>query len=273
MEPRSRTSAPATNESPARSPRPAPGRSRRPQLAWAASIATLGVLALLVLSTPLASATTVVRHVAPYTGGTKIQVRDPVTQGCGAGLKVGVAAAFNVTSGVARAQATSQSKPCATSDSQSGYDGQMGLKGLNFKVAASGTYTMTASWTLTWNASLSMSTAAANAGAQTTVEVYLLSKVLDLTSRTNYTGSTVWVLNKDLVSAGSYAGGQTAGTWSTTVSKLPLVTGHTYAFYAIVVVDVQTAVPQGAPGGSLVVATIDMGSTGHAGYLTSLVVA
>ena len=233
--------------------------------------ATLGVMALLLLL-PAVSAASVASFAAPFTGGTAVQIRDPVSQGCGQKVTVAHAAAFALATGKATGQAGASASPCSTADSQASYDGIMGVKGLSFAAASSGSVTVKASWTVTWNVSASMSTAAANAGAQSTVEIYLILKVTDTTTKKTTTATTVFIVQKDLTSAARYVASGAALAYTDSLSGFGLVGGHSYTIYAALAFSAQAVVPQGSPAGSLASAAVDLGSTGHGGSLSSITV-
>jgi hypothetical protein len=231
------------------------------------------MLAAVMLMTPLASATSpMASFTAPYTGATAVHYRDPVAQGCGAHLTVSVPAAFTLATGTGVGYAKAKSTPCATADSQSSYDGIVGARGLTFTATSGGAHTITGKWTVTWNASATMTSTAANAGAQATVEIYLQVKLTDLTTHTTINGKALFIVLKDLQTGTSYAGGQVAKLYSVSMPSVTLTSGHSYAITAILGFSAQAVVPAGSPAGAVVSAAVDLGSSNHGGVLNSVVV-
>jgi len=239
---------------------------------WPIPVSGVLAMAALLLLTPLVGATSVATFTAPYTGGVAVHHQDPVAQGSAARLTVGHNAQFSLTTGTGTAAAQAKATPSAGTDSQATYDATVGVRGLAFVPGTSGVYTTTAQWTITWNASASMSAKAAAAGAQSTVEIWLLVKLTDVTATSTHLGTTVFVAQKDLGAAGSYSGGAVGGHYVASVS-LALIAGHTYRVYAVMGFDVAAVIPQGSPAGSSVTAAVDLGSAGHGGTLTSITVA
>jgi hypothetical protein len=253
----------ATNE-------PAPGRvGRRLGRRWPLPLAGAAAMAALLFLTPLSSAATVMTFGAPYTGGTLVQYRDPVAQGCGAHLAVSTPATFSLTTGRGTGNVGARSGTCATSDSQASYDGTVGVGGLAFKPGLSGTYTATAHWNITWNASASMNGAAATAGGQASIEIWLLVKIHDATTGKTFVGKTVYLVQKDLATAVKFATGKVGGLYTATISSA-LTAGDSYQVSATLGYDVEADVPQGSAAGSATTAAVDLGSSGHGGTLTSI---
>ncbi len=248
-------------------------RSRRAVALGAGAAASLGVIALLLVVSPLAAATAVASFSAPYTGGTAYQYRDPVSQGCGQTLTVKVPATFVLSSGKATGQASAKASPCSTADSQASYDGTMGVKGLSFAAKSGATVTVKAAWTVTWNVSASMTSQAAAAGAQSTVEIYLILQITDTTAKKSTSAATVFVVQKDLSSATSYAAYGVSKSYASVLSGYALTGGHTYSIYAALAFSVQAVVPQGSPSGSVTTAYVDLASGSHGGLLASVSVA
>lgn len=248
-----------------------PGRRRAIRLIVPAFAGTFAVVALLLLATPFASAGALVTYKAPYTAGKLVQVRDPVAQGCGATLTVSKAATFSLTTGVATGKAAAKSVPCASADSQASYDGTVGVTGLTFTASASGTYNVVATWTVTWAAKASMNANAAANGAQATVEIFLVTKLIDTTAKKTTT-ATLFLVQKDFQSAGAFSKSGTNLTYLGKISGASLVSGHTYQLYEVLSYSCQTAMPQGSTAGSAVTASVDLGSTGFGGKLVSVTV-
>lgn len=236
-------------------------------------IGSFAVVASFALIPALASATAPVASFAPpYTSARLVEVRSPTQSGCGgsATLTLTVPATLNLTTGLATGKVYGKAKPCANADTQATYDGTAGLTALKFKASASGTHNIVATWTVTWNASASMTKAAASAGSQSTVEIYLLTKVVDLTALVTYKGHTTFIAQKDLVAAGSWSSGAVNTVYTASVLSISLTMGHTYSVYAALAYSVQAVVPAGSAAGSVVTAFVDLGSVGHGGYLTSV---
>jgi hypothetical protein len=229
-------------------------------------------MATLLVLTPMVGATGIASFAAPYTAGVAVHHQDPVAQGCGARLTVSHAAKFDLTTGVGTGAASAKSTPCATSDSQATYDATTGVRGLAFTASSTGTFTTTAAWTITWNASASMTSKAAAAGAQSTVEIWLLVKLTDASTGKVIVGATHFVVQKDLGSAASYSGGAVGASYSATVTAT-LTSGHSYRISAVMGFDVAAVIPQGSPTGAIVSAAVDLGSAGHGGTLASITVA
>lgn len=259
-------------------------RENAPRIRWTrrilrrmtlpAGMGTLAVVALMVLTGPMVAATAGgVSFGAPYKGATAVHIRDPTVQGCGATLSVPVPAAFALATGKATGQASAKSGACASSDSQATYDGTMGLTGLSFTAAKSGTFSLVAHWAVTWNAGATMNSAAAGAGSQATIEIFLVAKLTDVTSGITKLGTTVFIVQKDLQSATSYTNGATNAAYKAGVNGVSLIAGHVYHIYAVISFSAQVAVPQGSPSASWVSANVDLGSAGHGGYLRSITVA
>ena len=229
-------------------------------------------MAALLLLTPMGAAANVTTISAPFTGGTAVHYRDAIAQGCGAHLAVKVPSTFVMTTGVGTGLASARSVPCAASDSQASYDGIVGVRGLAFAPAIAGTYTVTAHWTVTWNASASMTGKAAAAGAQATVEIWLLVKIYDVTTGKTFAGKTVFIVHKDLAAAGTFQGGLAAAAYSAALTQ-SLTTTDTYQIYAVLGFDLQAVIPAGSPTGAVTTAAVDLGSSGHGGTLTGITVA
>lgn len=249
-----------------------PGARRTIRRLWPVPFAGAAAMAALLLLTPMAGATAVTTFSAPYTGGTAVHYRDPVSQGCGASLTVTSPAVFHLSSGVGTGAASARSTPCSTSDSQATYDGVVGVRELSFSPSVSGSYTSTAKWNITWNASAGMSAKAAAAGGQATVEIWLLVKVHDITGAKIYVGKTLFVVKKDFSTTASFSGGAAGALYSATL-VLGLTAGHQYTVYAVMGFDVAAVIPQGSPAGAVATASVDLGSTGHGGTLNSITVA
>ena len=237
---------------------------------WPLPLAGTAAMAAVLMLTPLASASPIASFAAPYHGATAVQYRDPVAQGCGAHLAVSTPATFSLTTGLGTGAASARSTPCSTSDSQATYDGIVGVRGLSFSPAASGTYTATAHWTVTWNASATMSAAAA--GGQTTVEIWLLVKVHDATTGQNFVGKTVFLVQKNLGAAAKFAAGKVGGVYTATLTA-GLTGGDAYRLYVVLGFDIAAVIPQGSAAGALTTAAVDLGSPGHGGTLTGVSVA
>jgi len=228
----------------------------------------------MLLASPLVAASSGgLTFAAPYKGATAIHLRDPTVQGCGATLNIPVPAAFNLATGKAVGKAVASSTACASADSQASYDGTMGLQGLAFTASASGKFNVVAHWTVSWNAAESMNGAAANAGSQATVEIFLVAKLTDVTAGTTKVGATVFIVQNDLQSASSYQKSAVNAAYSASVGGVSLVAGHHYTIYAVISFSAQVAVPQGSPSASWVTASVDLGSTGHGASLSSIKVA
>jgi len=256
--------------------RTATGRRVRRRWRALAGAGTAGVMAtvmLLLLGSALGAATnTAASFHAPYSGGKAVQYRDPVSQGCGASLSVKKVAMFNVTSGVGSGWASARAGTCATSDSQAGYDGIVGVQSLGFKSTVSGTHSVVATWVVTWNASASMTAAAANAGAQATVEIWLQVKLTDTTTGATTVGKVVFIVQKDLQSASSFTGGAVKRTYAAGLPSVALASGHSYTLYVVLGYDLQAVVPAGSPATAMTTATVNLGSANHGGTLSSVVV-
>jgi hypothetical protein len=232
-----------------------------------------GTIALLLLVVPFASAGAVASFAPPFTGATAVHFGSPTLQGGGATLTVSTPAAFTLSTGTATGAASAAAGPSSGTDSQATYDGKMGVRGLTFTPTAAGAVSVKAYWTVTWNASASMTKAAANAGSQSTIEIYLVTQLVDLTAKKTVKSPVLFIAQKDLASASSYKAGQNAAKFVSTISGVNLVAGHQYGVLAVVQFSVQVAVPQGSPATSHVTAVVDLGSKGHGAFLTSVVVA
>ncbi|MCI4368516.1 MAG: hypothetical protein L3K09_03000 [Thermoplasmata archaeon] len=250
----------------------APGGGRWLRRYWPLPAAgTLAVVSLLLMS-PVSGATNVASFSAPFTGATAIHHQDAVSQGCGAQLTVSTAASFVLSTGVGTGAASAKSSPCSSSDSQATYDAIVGVNGLAFTPATTGTYTTTAQWNVTWNASGSMSGKAAAAGGQTTVEIWVLVKLHDSTTGKTFVGKTFFVVRKDMTTAAKYSGGKTGALYMASLSH-GLTAGDKYQVYAVLGFDIAAVIPQASPAGSVTSAAVDLGSPGHGGTLTSITVA
>ena len=251
-------------------------RTRRPRRGVGALVslgaaATFATVALLLIVTPLAAATSVATFTAPY-GGKSVNTSSSSAQGCGASVTVGHKPTFNRTLGAGHVKAATSAGACTSADSQAGYDAWMGVSGLSFKAAVSGSHTVTASWKVSWSGSLSMSAGAAAAGGQATVEVYLTTVVKDTTTSTSYSAPTVFLYQKDLTAAGTLSVGSVGSSGTSTIAALALASGHSYTITVEIVVDLQATVPQGAASGSAAGASVDLTSGSYGAVLSSVVV-
>lgn len=226
---------------------------------------------LLLLMAAMASAAPVASFSAPYSGKA-IHTQSYSSQGCSASVSVGKAAGYVLSTGLGTMKASTKAGPCATADSQAGYDAYLGVSGLKFTAASSGTHSVAASWKITWTGSLTMSSTAANAGGQATLEVYLQTSITDSSTGKTTSAGTVFLYQKDLQSAGTVSASGTASTGSSTLSGYSLVSGHTYTITAQIVIDLQSTVPQGAGAGSSVTVAADFGSGSNGATLVSVVV-
>lgn len=260
------------NETATNEPAPRVHRRTRRLAVLAGTGASLGAMALLLMLPAMAAATSVASFSAPFTGGTAVQLRDPTSQGCGQTLTVSKVASFALSTGTATGSAAAKASPCSTADSQATYDGTMGVKGLSFKAASAASVSVKATWSVSWKASASMTAAAANAGAQSTVEIYLILQVTDATAKKTTSAPFVFVIQKDLTSAASYASSGTSKSYSITLSGYGLVSGHSYTVYAALAFSAQAVVPQGSPSGSVTTASVNLGSTGYGGVLSGVTV-
>ena len=231
---------------------------------WAVAVPLIVVTTVLILGSPVTSATYTIRVTPPYAGVAPILATTINTVGCSSQGHFGSPMKVNSTAGSVRLIETASSRNCTGGFEFAVTFATAGFEGSDFAVPASGLYGVTYHWSFSYNVSLH----AAGTGAAATAEasVFAVGVVVDVTNGSILTGTggDSFVLFHALHS----------GDWSQVVRALPvtlengvnLVTGHVYEFYTFLECDVTAEeTGSGSAHGSL-----DMGVDGNRANLVSM---
>jgi hypothetical protein len=120
---------------------------------------------------------------APYTAATAQSLGSKHLSGCGSSISATAPGRFNLTTGVAKAQATARVSSCGNSTAVADLSHRVGLKGLNFTVPTSGQYNISCLWNVSLKVTLDAKPMAnPNGSIQSGASVALHCWVIDVTT-------------------------------------------------------------------------------------------
>ena len=246
-------------------------RSRRGGFAISAGV--LGVMALLVLSAPLGAATATHPSIliAPYTGLPQAGAL-MATSGCGGTLSVLSWPTFVLSTGIGTTSMSVAAKPCAD---LSGSDSAailsfFGYNGSAFVQAATGSHTVTAKFSDSWNATVKAKPGPTPQTASASVAVLGFVDLFDLTNGTEPASGLVFMLSLFVTSSAAHSV-KVGAIFKATTSSAKLVKGHHYYLQVVVDVDLSSAVT--SIGSSSAMATLNLGTAGNHVKLVSVTIA
>lgn len=244
-------------------------RSRRGGLAISSGM--VGLVALLVLTAPLASAASPQKvYTAPYTG-LPVVVTIMATAGCGAALTVPSWPVFDLTTGIGTTSLSTSAKHCPDAG---GVDdaliiAEVGYNGSTFKQAATGTHDVVAKLSFSWNAVVKAKPGSTTQLAASAVYIYAYVYLYDGTN-----GTTPALGYKTALSlystSGTHSSAKVGAIFSATTNSAKLVKNHQYLIEVYVVVDVTAQVL--SAGTSTASASLNLATSGDQFKLDSVTV-
>ncbi len=235
------------------------------------STGMLGLVSLLLLAAPMASAAGAQAvFKTPYTGTPQVGTFMS-TSGCGGTLAVPSWPNFNLTTGlgIESANATANHCPDLSGTDSAGILSYLGYNGSAFTQTKTGSHSVIAQLSFSWKAVTKAKAGSSTQSADASISVYAIVELVDQTNQTTPATGLVFVLSM-YVTSGSTTSSKTGVLFNATSNSAKLVKNHHYSIEVIVYVDVSASVT--AVGKSTASAGLNLATGGDDFKLVSVTV-
>jgi hypothetical protein len=235
------------------------------------STGLLGLVSLLLLAAPMASAAGAQAvFKAPYTGTPQVGTLAS-TSGCGGMLAVPTWPNFNLTTGlgIESVNASANHCPDVSGTDSAAFISYLGYNGSAFTQATTGSHSVIAKLSFSWKAVAKAKAGSLTQSADASILIYAAVELVDQTNHTTPATGLVFALSLS-VTSGTTTSSKTGALFNATSNSAKLVKNHHYTIEVIVYVDVSASVT--AVGKSTASAGLNLATGGDGFKLVSVTV-